>query len=82
MSINTDKTQVLTISSSPIPARSKLISNGNTIPPNKTLKMLGFEFHEKPTVHHQIDALVKKANKRLFMLLNFTKGMVYVMKSS
>ena len=51
MKINTSKTQILTISSSPIECRSYLTNEtGDKIMDEEELKMLGFYFSPKPTV--------------------------------
>ena len=75
MKINASKTQVLTISSTSVPARAYLDTESGIVPPNTSLKMLGFEFDERPTVHKQIDALIKKANKRTSLCSLTLSGM-------
>ena len=67
MKINANKTQILSISSAATPIRSFLTSDSGTIPPNQSLKMLGFVFDERPAVHKQIESLITKANKRCLL---------------
>ena len=62
---------MLTISTSRNTCKSYLhTGNGEDIQSNNNLKMLGFVFEEKPNVNAQIEHLIKKASKRLFILTN------------
>ena len=72
MQINTSKTQILTISSSNVNCNSYLLDKtSERILSGSELKR--FYFHEKPNVQLQIDNLIRKANKRIYLLLNYKK---------
>ena len=45
-------------------------SSGNQIESSNELKMLGYMFSDRPTVQRQIDYLVRKANKKFYVLLH------------
>ena len=72
MKLNKDKTQILTISSTHNDCDSYLINDdASRIESSTELKMLGFHFTEKPTVALQIDTLIRKANKRAYLLAKY-----------
>ena len=75
MVINKQKTQVLSISSSQVDNIAYLTDDNNTRITSETeLKMLGFYFSEKPTVHLQVEKLLRRANKRIYLLLTYKKN--------
>ena len=75
MLINTSKTQILTISSSNYDCNSYLLDKSNDrIDSGPELKMMGFYFSEKTTVQVHIEKLIRKASKRIFVLLSFKKN--------
>ena len=81
MLINKSKTQILTISNSSYDCNSYLLDEkSDRIHSGDELKMLGFFFSNKPTVQIQIDKLIRKASKRIFVLLNYKKNGVGVDK--
>ena len=41
---------------------------------SKSLKMLGFTFSNTPTIQAQLNYLTRKANKRMFLLLNYKRS--------
>ena len=51
-------------------------TGGNTISESETLKIVGFNFSQKPTVWAQIDYLVRRARKRIWILQNLKKASV------
>ena len=51
-------------------------SEGQAIESNDTLKMLGYTFSSSPTIQAQLDYLIKKANKRTFLLLHYKRSVV------
>ena len=67
MQINTNKTQILTISCVSYftdDAQNRILSENE-------LNMLGFTFATKPSVQAQIDTLIRKASKRKYMLAKY-----------
>ena len=54
--------------------------DGSKIEPGTELKMLGFHFSNKPTVRLQVDKLIRKANKRSYLLLKYKENGVPVDK--
>ena len=67
LKINDEKTQLLSISCSSHKCLASLKDmNDKTIDSGRQIKMLGFIFDEKPTVHAQLDYIIRKANKRYF----------------
>ena len=75
MQINTNETQILTITSSTVDCESYLSDEkGTMIPADHSLKMLGFNFTRKPMCPKQIEELIRKANKRAYLLLNYKKN--------
>ena len=72
MLMNKNKTQILTIHNSNTDYNSFLTDDDQSrINSNNDLRMLGFTFNVRPTVQSQINALVRKANKRSFLLQNY-----------
>ena len=75
LKINDQKTQLLSVSSGYYTTKAVIKDASlNEIYSSPTLKMLGYTFSETPTVQAQLDYLMRKANKRLFLLLNFKRS--------
>ena len=77
LQINEKKTQILSVSSASYDTKAVLCTNSQTnetVESENELKMLGFLFAEKPTVHAQIQNIIKKANKRFFVLLKYKRA--------
>ena len=75
MKINDEKTQILSVSSGQYETEANLLSrSGGLISSSSDLKMLGFIFSKSPSVQPQIDHLIRKANKRYFLLLHYKRA--------
>ena len=67
--INGKKTQLLSVSSSKFDTQAWIsLQDGSPMYSSDSLKLLGFEFGRKPTVHAQIDNLVSRAASRTFVI--------------
>ena len=74
LKINEKKTQILSVSSVWYDTEALIKMGDQTITSGEELKMLGFYFSPQPTVKLQIEKLVKKANKRFFLLLKYKRA--------
>ena len=76
LEINSKKTQILSVSSAYYDTKAELSTNeaqNEIVSADNELKMLGFIFSKDPTVASQIQNIVRKANKRYFILLKYKK---------
>ena len=75
MIVNENKTQVLCISDalSYTPETFILDSNGQKISSQKSLKLLGFNFSNRPTVEHHVSLTVTKIRQRTWALRHLAK---------
>ena len=75
LKINDAKTQLLSVSSGNYTTEAFLkMDTGEKITSDNELKMLGFSFSTKPNVGLQVENIIKKANKRFFVLLRYKRA--------
>ena len=75
MKVNEKKTQLLAISADRDIASVYMSANGSLIHSEKTLKLLGFVFSDRPNVNAQVENLVNRAAKRVFILRYYSEFM-------
>ena len=69
------KTQLLSVSSGNYSTRAVIKDLKNeSLESGPSLKMLGYVFSDSPTVQPQLDYLMRKANRRLFLLRNYKRS--------
>ena len=75
LKINESKTQLLSVSSAKYDTLAEINTSATSLTTsNNNLKMLGFNFSNKPNVEAQVESLIKKANKRYFVILRHKKA--------
>ena len=75
LKINDLKTQLLAISADRDRARVHIETNGEIISSKESMKLLRFVFSDRPTCETQIDNLIRRAGKRVFVLRHYSKFM-------
>ena len=73
LKINQKKTQLLAISSNRNRTKVWLQAGSESIDSADDMKLLGFLFHEKPDVSKQIENLILRATRRMFVLRYYSK---------
>ena len=68
LKINHKKTQLLAIASNRNRTKAWIQAGKDSIDSADSMKLLGFVFHEKPDVSMQVENLIQRATKRLFVL--------------
>ena len=75
LKINDQKTQLLSVSSGFYDTQAVIKDTNNVeLKSSSSQKMLGYIFSNTPSVQAQLDYLSRKANKRMFLLLNYKKS--------
>ena len=75
LKINDQKTQLLSVSSAFYNTRAIIKDNsGAEITSSESLKMLGYTFSTSLSVQPQLDSLMRKANKRFFLLRHYKRS--------
>ena len=68
-------TSLLTVASAKHDTKARIMDkSGELIESESELKMLGYMFSEQPTVQKQIEYLVRKANKKFYVLIHYKKA--------
>ena len=75
LKVNEKKTQLLAISADRDLASVYMSANGSLIQSESTLKLLGFVFSDRPNVNAQVENLVNRAAKRVFVLRYYSEFM-------
>ena len=73
LKVNEKKTQLLAVSSNRDRTKVSLQAGSSNIHSSDSLKLLGFIFGEKPCVSLQIENLISRATKRMFVLQYYSK---------
>ena len=75
LKINESKTQLLSISSAHYDTEARILTESDVeISSTDRLKVLGFVFGPKPSVSYQIENLIRRTNKRFFVLVKYKKN--------
>lgn len=74
MVVNAKKTQMLCVSTSQDDVKSYINVDGKRILSSDTLKIVGFTFGSRPTVHSHVNAMLGKLRRRLWMLTHLRQS--------
>ena len=75
MQINPAKTQLLCISANNnAEIRSHICVDGKKLESEKTLKILGFTFGERPSAHYHVDNLISKFNRSIWSIFHLKRA--------
>ena len=84
MRVNAAKTQMICINASSDDVRSYMNLNGKRVLSGDNLKILGFTFGRRPTVHAHVNALLTRLRRRLWLISNLkfsgmkVKGLLHI----
>ena len=77
LKINTQKTQILSVSSGFYTTKAVIKDGeGTEIESSDSQKILGYTVSNAPTIQAQLDYLIRKSNKRLFLLIHYKRSRV------
>ena len=74
MRVNSSKTQLLSVSTDNSCNKAYLVHEGEKIESGSCLKVLGFSFDSRPTVHKQVEQTVKKFYRQLWTIIHLKQA--------